>query len=223
MKRLKRWNWGATASKLGSTNKVMQIKILKRDETEYWADDIVARAGRIFGVYAYDPSRKVHCCELTASYELHFIESQAEKCPDDDHERERLDDEIREGDLYTEPVTYIHCHEIDKLPVVEDGKMYFPNKEQSAIVIDMGNEWGNGAFESIPADPFELTTQQCIGWLDENNLDIPEKPTRTRMGRPLDLDEIEEEYQDELRREVARQLTDKAIEEALEHARCNSV
>jgi hypothetical protein len=201
----------------------MQIKILKRDETEYWAEEVVARAGRIFGVYAYDPSRKVHACELTASYELHFIESQAENCPDDDSERERLDDEIREGDLYTEPVTYIHCHEIDRILVVEDGKQWVPNKGQAAIVIDKGEGWGDGFFDSIPDDPFEMTAERCIGWLDENNLDIPEKPTRTPMGRKLDPDEVDEEYLWELRREVHRQLTDKAIEEALEYTRCNSV
>jgi hypothetical protein len=91
--------------------------LLKLDETRHWLDDVAARAGRIFGLYVYDQNRRVHCCEFTPSYECLFVGS-ASVNTDLDDAATPLADEIREGDLGTVPVKYIHCHEIDALPEI---------------------------------------------------------------------------------------------------------
>jgi hypothetical protein len=70
------------------------------------------------GIYVYDQNRRLHCCEFTPSYECHFVGSASVNTDLDDDAAERLEDEIREGDRATEPVKYIHCHEIDALPEI---------------------------------------------------------------------------------------------------------
>ena len=97
-----------------------QFCLLRLDETLYWADDLATRAGRILGIYVYDQNRRVHCCEFTPSYECHFVGSASVNTDLDDDAAERLADEIREGDLGTETVRYIHCHEIDALPEIAE-------------------------------------------------------------------------------------------------------
>ncbi|MHB9130368.1 MAG: hypothetical protein ACYDBB_04655 [Armatimonadota bacterium] len=48
------------------------LRLAYLDETEHWAEEIVRSAGRIAGIYVYDARLRVHCCEITASYELHL-------------------------------------------------------------------------------------------------------------------------------------------------------
>jgi hypothetical protein len=89
--------------------------LLRLNETEFWAAHIAGRAGRIFGLYVFDGNKGVHLCEFTPSYECRFVGSAFESTDLGDDAAEKLDD-IREGDLGTEPVRYFHCHEIDALP-----------------------------------------------------------------------------------------------------------
>ncbi len=103
---------------MSNTRTKPRFCLLKLDETRHWADDMAARAVRIFGLYVYDQNRRVHCCEFTPSYECLFVGSAGGNTDLDDDAAERLDDEIREGDLGTEPVRYIHCREIDALPEI---------------------------------------------------------------------------------------------------------
>jgi len=59
----------------------------------------------------------VNCCEVTPSYELHFLNSMAEKCIDgNEEERELQFDEISEGDINTDGVKYLHSAFVDKFP-----------------------------------------------------------------------------------------------------------
>jgi hypothetical protein len=51
------------------------FKIVVLDETEYWREEIVAKAGKIYGAYLFDANRHVNCCELTPSYELYPLYS----------------------------------------------------------------------------------------------------------------------------------------------------
>ncbi len=85
------------------------------DETAYWDGDpeFAAKCGKIFGIYIFDASLRVYCCEMTPSYELYFLRSEPLRVPEDDAEREALDEVIREGDTDTDPVSYIHCRTID--------------------------------------------------------------------------------------------------------------
>jgi hypothetical protein len=92
------------------------------DETANWSPEIVERAGgKILGVYWYNANLVVHCCELTGSYELHFIESIVVPplpCDTIEQERERdaVEEEIRDGNRYSDGVVYYHCHDIDRVP-----------------------------------------------------------------------------------------------------------
>ena len=98
-----------------------RFNLLRLDETQYWADSIAHKAKQIFGLYVFDQNRKeVHCCEFTPSYECLFVGSAIGNTDLDETDAERLDAEIREGDLGTEPVKYIHCQEIDALPRISE-------------------------------------------------------------------------------------------------------
>ena len=92
--------------------------IVKISEREWWCEDVQAMTKRIFGVYALDRRQHFHLCEMCASYELWFIESQYEdtdEVAEDDDRRNDLNEMILEGDGYTEPVTYMHRKDIDPL------------------------------------------------------------------------------------------------------------
>jgi hypothetical protein len=97
-----------------------RFNLLRLDETQVWAEEVVHRAKQVFGIYVFDQNRRVHCCEFTPSYECLFVGSAIGNTDLDDDVAERLDAEIREGDLGTEPVKYIHCQEIDALPRIGD-------------------------------------------------------------------------------------------------------
>lgn len=49
-----------------------RLRLAYLDETEDWAEEIAQVAGRIAGLYIYDPRRWVYCCEITPSYELYL-------------------------------------------------------------------------------------------------------------------------------------------------------
>ena len=95
-----------------------RFNLLRLDETQVWAEEVVRRARQVFGLYVFDQNRRVHCCEFTPSYECLFVSSAIGNTDLDDDAAERLDRDIREGDLGTEPVKYIHCHEIEALPSI---------------------------------------------------------------------------------------------------------
>ena len=93
------------------------------DETEYWNEDIIQKADKIFGVYLYNPKEITHCCEITPSYELHFMGSFAQEYPENESEHEILYDDIITGDMNTELVKYFHCKGIDKMPLIKRGSI----------------------------------------------------------------------------------------------------
>jgi hypothetical protein len=53
-----------------SRNKFIVVAV---DETEYWRDDIAAKAQKIECVYLIDLTKPTHCCELAVSYWATFI------------------------------------------------------------------------------------------------------------------------------------------------------
>ncbi len=97
-----------------------RFSLLQLDETKFWADEVVRSAKQVFGLYVFDQNRRVHCCEFTPSYECVFVGSAIGNTDLDETANERLDTAIREGDLETEQVKYIHCREIDALPKIGD-------------------------------------------------------------------------------------------------------
>ena len=101
----------------------MKIKIVLLDETQNWAEVVTKPAGKVFGVYYYDPSIIVHCCELTPSYELTPLNSVPEHGPEDDEAREKLLDDIMSGDSNCNDIKYIHCHTLDALHEIKRGEL----------------------------------------------------------------------------------------------------
>jgi hypothetical protein len=82
-----------------------------------WDQEILDRCGgKIWTVYLYDYRRNVHVCELTPSYECHYIETYPEVRPDDDEEYEALQDLLDEAQSDNGTVDYYHCRGIDKIP-----------------------------------------------------------------------------------------------------------
>lgn len=86
-------------------------EIVAIDETQYWHEDIVAKAGKLYGIYLFDASRHTYCCELTPSYEVYFIETVYTKATDD----EDLNMKVLEADAQSGPTCYFHCRVIDRM------------------------------------------------------------------------------------------------------------
>lgn len=118
--------------------------LIKLEETMNWQHGdpaILAKAGRIFGLYVADLSIGVHCCELTRSYELHFVESQWEGTGAElsEADREAVHDYIADGDRHTPFVSYVHCHTVDGFPVLGPARCeFFPPKGKAGGVIELG-------------------------------------------------------------------------------------
>ena len=119
-----------------------RFNLLRLDETKFWAEEVVRKAKQIFGLYVFDQNRRVHCCEFTPSYECLFVGSAIGNTDLDDDVAERLDAEIREGDLGTEPVKYIHCQEIDALHKIGE-------QDLKVGVADLGIEDEEEALEYV--------------------------------------------------------------------------
>ncbi|MGO8750588.1 MAG: hypothetical protein ACLQNE_31960 [Thermoguttaceae bacterium] len=108
--------------------------IVKVPERDYWCEEVRAMTKRIFGVYAFDRRQHFHLCELCASYELWFVETQYEET-DEVAEDEDRRDELNQIVLgaYEEPVTYAHRKEID--PMFMRGNRirpgFFPQSDKS--------------------------------------------------------------------------------------------
>ena len=118
--------------------------LIKLDETLNWQDGdpaILAKAGRIFGLYVADLSMGVHCCEMTRSYELNFVESQWEGTGKalSEEDSETVHDYVMEGDRNTPPVSYMHCYAVDAFPVLDSNKgEFFPPKDKTGAVVELG-------------------------------------------------------------------------------------
>lgn len=98
--------------------------IVKLPERQHWSDDVQQLASRIFGVYALDRRQHFHLCELCASYELWFIETQYEAVAgvDDD----QLNQMILEGNAQAESVIYMHVSDIE--PMFKRGRRCRPGR-----------------------------------------------------------------------------------------------
>ena len=89
------------------------FRVFKRDVTGICRTELVELCGgRVFDIYVFDASRYVFACELTPSYELHWLcGTPGGEYPED--KREEVDEQLREANLQTEPVIYIHVSNID--------------------------------------------------------------------------------------------------------------
>lgn len=100
----------------------MSFKVVVLDETRYVRDEFKEKAGKLFGVYAYDASSVTHCCELTPSRDLRFLYYTTENhLSDDDHE---IVLEMEGEDFY------MWASDVDKLPHVQVSFQYDPEESQ---------------------------------------------------------------------------------------------
>jgi hypothetical protein len=94
------------------------------DNMDNWDPLIALEAQQIWTVYFFDPNEKTHCCEITPSYWLEFLDSFFERdyydangdlSRENERERDGLEESIRTGQIQCDPSCYVHCHEIDHL------------------------------------------------------------------------------------------------------------
>jgi hypothetical protein len=87
-------------------------RAIRFDETQYCSPEFVELCGgKVYTVYIYNHNEATYLCEMQPSYCLIPVDLVAEVYPEDDEERERLDEVLREVHLNDE-VTYIHCSDI---------------------------------------------------------------------------------------------------------------
>ena len=69
----------------------------------------------------FDFRRRVHLCEVTPSYELHWLETIYSREFSEQHETERdqLESDIMDGNREQSLVEYMHTHTDDALPFID--------------------------------------------------------------------------------------------------------
>ena len=145
----------------------MRIKMLKIDEREHWCDEIKEKTKAIYTCLLFSPEKRVHCCEITPSYELKFVEYQAiliDELEDQgrEDEREEIFDAIDSGESGEPLVQYFHCRTVDGAEEIKMGAI-----PQSGIgVIDLGY-WGidadGNAIDDSEEDQMEAALEYCQG------------------------------------------------------------
>lgn len=104
------------------------------DATRSYSEDLVKRSGgRIFDVYLFDANLHVHCCSITPSYEMQYVDSVSAKFPDDEQDRDNLNEDLRGANLCTDPYSYYdvtgwlraNTKEESEYPEVWDGSTPF--------------------------------------------------------------------------------------------------
>jgi len=92
------------------------------DETGYWNEDFLEKYGieKVRAVYVYNENLYVHCCEITPSYELWFINDYPVMKSEADTGREEAWEAVMEAS--TEPVEYHHVQHLDRIPFGEHKK-----------------------------------------------------------------------------------------------------
>ncbi len=100
--------------------------IVKIPERQHWSEDVQKLTARMFGVYALDRRQHFHLCELCASYELWFLETQYEET-DDVARDERKRDELNQAILGESGDTiYMHVRDIE--PMFNRGRHCRPGR-----------------------------------------------------------------------------------------------
>lgn len=99
------------------------VWVAKLDQTAFYCPEflqkleaVVGQPIRLLSVYLYDERSHTHCCEITASYDLHFVEIQISAIPEDDDQREIVFNMLQEAADDCEISEYYHVRNIDKLP-----------------------------------------------------------------------------------------------------------
>jgi len=104
--------------------KTAKLKVVKIEETDSWSEDIVSKAGKIFGVYIFDETIETFCTEVTPSRYLRFLNNFAENSIDDE-----TDEEIRIASSGEDNNMYVHCGQADKMKVEKEYTFEYEGEE----------------------------------------------------------------------------------------------
>ena len=126
---------------------VPEFHAYRRDVSDCYTHSPEGRAllercgGKIFDVFVFDYRRHVHCCEMTLSYELWFIEAipGGEVQEGDYPYHDDLDEALREANLESPQVIYIHTYALDV-------------KSENAVDLELPAEWWHDLVEDNDGD-----------------------------------------------------------------------
>jgi hypothetical protein len=108
------------------------------DETQNWPEEVVARAGKVYGVYLFDKARPSNPTGLFPKYELHAIGAYPQKEVLQAKEKaSRVQTEI--SAMFYDGIMFADCRAIDLLPAnhfhfFED--RYAANDEEWERILD---------------------------------------------------------------------------------------
>lgn len=115
--------------------------VIEFNETEYWQRFFLDQHGieKVMTQYVFDADWRVHCCEITPSHELWFVQHRPIfRDGLNDEQIEAAEDAVR-GNADQEAVEYHHCQYIDK--VIEHGEYVVHLGEfESDEYLDMEND-----------------------------------------------------------------------------------
>lgn len=100
----------------GGAPVVPDLCLVRLDTTENYRDgapDLIEQGGRLWDVYLFDRTRRVHAAELTPSYELEYLYSDSDRAPDDDDAREAFSEKLDNANAQNDLTIYVHCRRLD--------------------------------------------------------------------------------------------------------------
>jgi len=124
---------------------IPEFKVVCLEETQHYTDkDLVSKCGKIRAVFVYDKSRVTHCCEVTPSYELHYIGSSPDEVIDD--EAYEL---LQEANIHQEAIQYVHCATVDAIPELHH--------------VPFSEDWEPGEEEYATEEAYRELFEEVIG------------------------------------------------------------
>lgn len=117
--------------------------------------DLVKRCGgRIIEIYVFDANRHVHCCELRASYEMHYVETiPGGECehPDANYSPydNDVDEALRDANRETDQVIYIHAFDVSKRPEDNVKSLDYGVDEWEELLDDHDNDREKAHAEAV--------------------------------------------------------------------------
>lgn len=93
----------------------MDLHFVVFDETRYYSAEIREKAGAVYQTYVYDANTVTHCCEITPSYLLVPLHTQALNYLEDDVARGALDEQLTVANSEADE-RYVHCRVINRIP-----------------------------------------------------------------------------------------------------------
>jgi len=143
---------------------IMNVHIVKIDETSLWSSDITKKAKRIYGVYVFNPEKRVHSSYVNPSYELYELSSQFfPKEGITEEENERFQDILDSSNLGS-GVIYPYCHIIDNAEKIKEGEL--PNGKIGVYILEGLGE----GFEKDP-DSDKSDFEQLNDYLIEESIE----------------------------------------------------